>query len=391
MSVNNMTFEQAATFITALTKQVTGETVLTPVTSADFVSVATKTLAAGVDPVLSTLTQMISRTIFSMRAYNRHLADVITDTQRFGAITRKIKVVDQDFSNNAEFTLTDGVSVDPWTVKLANVLQLNFYGANVFDLDAYSVFRDQLNNAFRGPGEFAEFVGMLTQNDANIVEQKIETVSRMLVANFIAGKLTANNGIIHLLTEYNAETGLSLTSTSVYAPANFPDFVYWLYARLETLASMMSERSQLYQINITGKEINQFTNPENLRVKMYAPLMNAINARVRAKTFDNSYLQMAATEAINFWQSIGTPNTINMTPAYLDATTGAVVTAGSAVNNSTVVGVMYDRDALGINIINEWAAATPINPKGGYSNRFYHFTERYYTDFTEKGIVLCMD
>ena len=165
--------------------------------------------------------------------------------------------------------------------------------------------------------------------------------------------------------------------------------MYWLYARLETLAGLMSGRSELYQINVTGKPIKQFTDPQNLRVKMYAPFMNAINARVRANTFDNSYLQMAKTEAINFWQSIETPNTINVTPTYLD-TDGSIIT-GNAVNASNIIGVMYDRDAMGIVTQNERVMQTPFNARGHYSNIFWSYVQKWYTDFTEKGIILVLD
>ena len=56
-----------------------------------------------------------------------------------------------------------------------------------------------------------------------------------------------------------------------------------------------------------------------------------------------------------------------------------------------LVGVIFDRDALGYTTVNNWSATTPLNAKGGYWNTFHHFTERWYNDFTEKGIVLLLD
>lgn len=390
MSVNTMSYEQVAALLNNITNQVTGRTNTAAIAPADFISVATTALSSGYDPVLSAITQMVSNTIFSIRPYTRKLADLQVDSRQFGAITRKLKITDQDWEDTPRFDLVDGESVDPWKVNKANVLQLNFYGANVFDLDGYSVYKEQLDNAFTGPDELGRFLSMLTQNSSDMIEQKIESVTRMLLVNFIGGKIAADNGVIHLLTEYNAETGLELTAATVYSPENFPDFVYWLYARLETLAGLMAERSELFQINITGKIINQHTQGRDLKVKMYAPLMNAINARVRAKTFDNSYLQMAETEAINYWQSIRTPNAINVKPSYLDAS-GSIVTEETGVSINNVVGTMFDRDALGVTTINRWSMSTPMNPKGGYANIFHHFTERWWTDYTEKGVILCMD
>lgn len=389
MSVNTMGYEQAATLLNNIVQQATGRTDVQSVAPSDFISVATTALEAGYDKVLAAITQMVGRTLVSVRDYRGKFLDMELSDMEWGSIIRKLKIADVDWQDSAEFDLVDGESIDQWKVKKANVLQLNFYGQNVFELQSPSILMDQLDAAFSGPSELSRFIAGIGTTMANQRRQKDETVRRMLVSNFIAGKIDADNGVIHLLTEYNDETGESLTAQTVYAPDNFKNFIYWLYARLNTLAGLMSERSQLFQINVTGKEINQFTDPENLRVKMYAPFMNAIDARVRANTFDNNYLKMASTEAVNFWQSIETPNAINCTPTYL-GTDGEIIT-GTAVNASNVIGIMYDRDAMGIVTQNDRVMQTPFNARGHYSNIFWSYNQKWYSDFTEKAIVLVLD
>lgn len=385
-----MGYEQASVLLNEIIHQATGESSLQTYDPSDFISVAQTALGLGYDKIHGAINQVLGRTIFSIRPYNRKFGDLEMSTMEWGAWTRKIKISDWDWEDAAEFDLTDGLSVDQWKVKKANPLQLNILGQNMYMLQMPSVLMDQMDQAFRGPEELASWMAQQTQNGVNMREQKIETLARMLICNFIAAKIDAQNGVIHLLTEYNAETGLSLTATSVYAPANFADFIYWLYARMETLAGLMDERSQLFQFNIAGHPINQFTDGRNLKIKMFAPLMNAIQARVKATTFQPSYLRMADTEAVSFWQAIETPNTINMTPTYLDEATG-LATTGSAVNNSAVIGVMYDREALGMVRMNERMTRTPFNAKGCYSNVYYHFLEKWFVDFSEKGIVLLLD
>lgn len=389
MSVNTMGYEQAATLLNNIVQQATGRNDIQSVAPSDFISVATTALEAGYDKVLAAITQMVGRTLVSVRDYRGKFLDMELSSMEWGSIIRKLKIADVDWQDSAEFDLVDGESIDQWKVKKANVLQLNFYGQNVFELQSPSILMDQLDAAFSGPSELSRFIAGIGTTMANQRRQKDETVRRMLVSNFIAGKIDADNGVIHLLTEYNDETGENLTAQTVYAPDNFKNFIYWLYARLNTLAGLMSERSQLFQINVTGKEINQFTDPENLRVKMYAPFMNAIDARVRANTFDNNYLKMASTEAVNFWQSIETPNAINCTPTYL-GTDGEIIT-GDAVNASNIIGIMYDRDAMGIVTQNERVMQTPFNARGHYSNIFWSYNQKWYSDFTEKAIVLVLD
>lgn len=390
MGVNTMGYESAYTLLNSIVNQATGKANITATSPADFISVGTTALEAGYDKVLAAITQIIGRTLFSVRPYNRKLSDLKRDSMEWGSIVRKLKIADVDWQDSAEFNLTDGQSVDQWVVKKANVLQLNFYGQNIYEIQTPSIYMDQLDAAFRGPEELNSFFSMIYTNIESQKEQKIEAVARMLLCNFIAAKISQSNGVIHALTEYNQETGQSLTATTIMAPANFPAFIYWLYARMNTLARMMSERSQLFQFNVTGKVIMQHTPKERLAVKMYAPFMDAINARVKSTTFNDEYLSAATTEGVSFWQSINSPKAINTTPTFLKAD-GTVGTAQSAVNNSTVIGVMYDKDALGTITQNERTMATPFNAKGHYSNIFNSFTEKWFTDFTEKGIVICLD
>ena len=244
MGVNTMSFEDASAILNNIRKQVTGETnTIAPVTTADFVSVATIVLQAGYDPVLSAITQMVSRTIFSIRPYSRKFGGIKMDSEQWGAIVRKLSIADKDFDNDVRFVLTDGQSEDMYVVNKPNMLQTNFYGQNVYEKN-YTVFKDQLDNAFSGPAEFGRFMAMVVQNTADMIEQAHESIARMTIGNFVGGKVAASNSVIHLITDYNSETGSSVTSTTVFAPANFGDFCKWMFAKLATITSLMTERSQ---------------------------------------------------------------------------------------------------------------------------------------------------
>lgn len=388
MGVNTMSFEDASAILNNIRKQVTGETGIAPATTADFVSVATTVLQAGYDPVLNAITQMVSRTIFSIRPYNRKFGGIKMDSEQWGAIVRKLSIADKDFDNDVRFVLTDGQSEDMYVVNKPNILQTNFYGQNVYEKN-YTIFKDQLDNAFSGPAEFGRFMAMVVQNVSDMIEQAHESIARMTIANFVGGKVAASNSVKHLLTEYATDTGVTLTAVTVYDPANFGDFCKWLFAKLATWTSLMSERSQEFQINVTGKEINRHTPFDMQKVYMYAPIMNSLKARVLADTFHPEFIDYADIESVNYWQSIQSPMEVNVTPSYMDVD-GSIVTA-AAQNITNLVGVIFDRDALGFTTVNEWSATTPLNAKGGYWNTFHHFTERWYNDFTEKGIVLLLD
>ena len=94
-------------------------------------------------------------------------------------------------------------------------------------------------------------------------------------------------------------------------------------------------------------------------------------------------------EAVNYWQAIKNPDQISITPTVLQAD-GSLAT-GSAVTQSNVMGVIFDEEAIGITVMNEFTGLTPLNPRGEYWNQFFNYTLKYMNDFTEKGIVLLLD
>ena len=388
MSVNTMSFEDASAILNNIRQQVTGETSIAPVNTADFVSVGTTLLQSGYDPVLNAITQMVTKTIFSIRPYSRKFGGIKVDSEMWGSIVRKLAVADKAWEPNKEFDLVDGQSIDHYKVSKPDVLELKFYGAEDFSKH-YTIFKDQLNNAFSGPAEFGRFMSMVVQNVSDMIEQNFESVARMVIANYVGGKKVANNGVVHLLTEYNTETGQSLTSTTVFAPANFGDFMKWVYARIDTLTSLMTERSNKFQIQVSGKEITRHTPYEYQKVYLYAKLMNDMKARVLSSTFNYGFIEYADVEEVNYWQSIDSPMAIDVTPNYLDVD-GSIKT-GAEQNITNLVGVIFDREALGYTVLNEWSATTPLNASGGYWNTFYHFLMKWWVDYSEKGIILLLD
>lgn len=389
MSVNTMNFEQAATLLNAIHSQVTGSAQLAPTDVSSFISVAQATLKAGYDPVINAISQVVGRTIFSIRPYNARFKGLQMDSQKWGAITRKIAISDKAFEDNEAFNLVDGSSVDPWIVNKPEVLQLNYYGFDTY-CKSFTIFKDQLDSAFKGPEEFGSFMTMVTQNALDMLEQAKESMARLALDNFIAGKINASNGVIHLLTEYNQDVGGSFTATTIKDPANFPAFIKWAYARIATLTNMMTERSQLFQIQVTGKELTRHTPFDRQRVYLLNWLLNNIDARVLAETYNYKFLEFADVEAVNFWQSIQTPDAINILPVVLQ-NDGTLDSPASAVNQSAVMGVIFDEDAMGITLQNEEVAVSPYNPRGSYWVEYHKATMRYYNDFSEKGIVLLLD
>lgn len=389
MAVNDLTFNQLATLLNSIQKQATGQTGIVATNTNEFVTIGQMVLKTGYDTTLNAISQVLTRTLFSTRPYSAKFKGLQVTQQRFGNITRKLSIADKDFKDDDRQKLVEDGAIDQYIVSKPNVLELNFYGANVYQKHI-TIFKDQLDAAFNSPAEFGSFISMVMQNIADQMEQARESLARMTVANFIAGKVTGDTtNVINLLTEYNALTGLTLTKADIYKPENYKPFMQWVNARVSELTGLMTERSTKFHVNVTDKPITRHTPMNKMKVYIHAPFKYGTESRVLADTFHDNYLKLADAEVVNFWQSIDTPDTINVKSTYLIAD-GTLVTTPAAVETTDVFGVMFDEEALGYTLVNQWSSPTPFNARGGYSNIFWHETARYWTDYTENGIVLLM-
>lgn len=386
---NDLTFTQSATILNSLLEQAQGKASITAVNETQFVAQAQIALKIGYEGIMNSLSQVLSRTIFSVRPYNRKFAGLYADRIRYGNHVRKISPIDGAFEDDSRNTLTDGYSIDPWVVNKPKALQMNWYGENVYQISR-TFFKDQLDTAFSSSSEFGSFVSMVLQNISDMIEQKHEVTARATLGNLIAGKSIADSSnVIHLISEYKTAKGI--TGDFDYRdPENFGDFARWLFGFIETLSDALTERSIKYHMNVTGKAINRHTPKEDQILYLYAPLMNAIKTEVKSVTFNKDLLSIIDYEKVMYFQAIETPDQIKVKPNYID-NTGAIVESDEAVTVSNILGVLFDREACGYTIVNDWTQSTPMNARGGYTNTFWHFTDRPWCDLTENAIVLLLD
>lgn len=395
-----MTFNQISTVLNAIHAQATGTSVPAAVDTASFITQAQAVLKTGYDLVLSAISQVLSRTIFSIRPYSAKFRDMMVSAERYGNHVRKLSIGDKPWVNDDRSALVDGQSMDQQVVNKPNVLQTNYYGENVFQ-KSYTIFRDQLDVAFSSPDEFQRFISLTVGNANDMLEQSREELSRALLANYAGAKyVTTSNllegaeGMIHLLTEYNTLTGLSLTAQTVYQPANFKPFMQWVYSRIATLSALLTERSARFHLNPTvnsvDKTIMRHSPYDMQRLYLYAPARFQSEAQVLADTFHDNYLRYADNETVNFWQNITDPDRIIVKPNWM-AADGTVGSTSQEIDLSPIFGILMDVETCGFTPVNQWQAPAPFNARGGYTTVWMHETQRHWTDMTENGIVLLLD
>lgn len=394
MAANVLTYNAIGQILNQIVTQATGKAQITPTSTSEFTAVAQTGLLAGYDNLMGAISQVLSRTIISTRPYYRKFQGLEADNIRYGNHVRKINYVDREWEDGSRLPLTTGVTVDDQAPTLDDVLQTNFYGQNDYEIP-WTLFSNQIDVAFQNADELGAFITGKLQNISDMTEQKHESMARMIIANLIAGVISINNApqIVHLVTEYNTYSGYSpaKTLTEIRGSADeYTKFVKWVYGRVAQVSSMLTERAIIYHQNVTGKEISRHTPYDMQNVYLLSSERFQMEASVLADVYHDNYLRMADTAILNFWQSISTPDTINVTPTYMK-TDGTLETPQAAVNQANVFGVISDREAAGYTIVNQRTTSAAYNGKGEFQNFLLKFTDRYWNDFTENAVVLVMD
>ena len=394
MAVNTMTFNQLATVLTSIVGQATGKNNLTATDTSSFVSVGKLGLETGYDPLCSAISQVLSRTIFAIRPYSSQFRGLEMDNMKYGNHVRKISFGDTGLEEDDRIKLVDGQSIDQQVVKKPAPVQQNFYGENVYQKHI-TIFKDQMDVAFSGPDEFARFVSGVMQTVSDELEQAREDTARMTLTNLIGGHYQLNassitsGSVVHLITEYNAWSGQSITAATVFDPAVFPGFAKWMYGRIATASRMLRERSNLFHLNLTGHDVKRHTPVERQHLYMLAQNMDQVSSNVLSSVYNDEYLRMIPRNEVSFWQSIKSPASINITAGY-EIANGTLTTASTSLSG-IVFGVLMDEEAAGYTMVNQWSNPAPFNARGGYTNMYWHETQRYYNDFTENCVVFLLD
>ena len=396
-NVNTFTFDQVSTILASLQAQVQGVSTLAN-TSAEWVSVAQATLRTGYDPVMNAISKILDRTIFSIRPYEEKFRGLEADSIRWGNHTRKLNVIDLDLEDDERFNLVDGSSIDQYEIKKPSILQTNLYGSAGFG-QHITLFRDQLDTAFEGPEQFGQFLSMVTQNITDQLTQARETLARNTLNNLIQGSDAAGGTFVGLVTAFNTYTGASpaLTYTDICAdPALTEQF--WSYAcnLIMDYSRQLTERTTLHHVNPTvggvQKLIRRHTPISDQNFFMLSGYKYLIDTMVKSRLFNDEYLAKTnSAELLNFWQSIDTPDTIDLLANYMDPSTGDYAVMGAASPIAGVVAVIADKEACGYTIRRSYSQPTPLNASGNYVNLWYKQEATWWNDNTENCVVFTLD
>lgn len=395
---NDYTFNQVATILNQIVQAAQGRAANDghdPIDTSEFVSIAnTAITTVGLDPIMTSVTQMINRTIFTTRPYAGKFRILENSEIGYGNAIRKLTPIFHDAAEDQPMyndIPADGQSVDMYVIKRPKTVQTHIVGAEQYAVQAPTVFIDQLKSAFRGPDELMRFLDMQTTETQNEINQQRETLARNTVANLIGNLVLKGNTYnhIHLLTEYNNLTGLELDDETIYIPDNFVPFIKWMYARMNEVSDRLTNRTDRFNLGLPNLVILRHTPKNDQRLLLYAPFMRQIETMALSGIYHDDLLTMAKYEGVDFWQDFEYPDRVDVTPSTLNVS-GAPI-KGTAVSQDKIVGLLYDRNAMGTNTFSEAVDVTRPNAKARYYNTFHHIVKRYWNDTTENAILFTLD
>lgn len=390
---NTLTPTDVYALMNQIVSMATGRTDLTVTDTSTFTSVGETLLRTSAENTLGAISTVLANTIFSARPYKGKLDSLRTTQQRWGAQVRKIVNLYKEAEASEDWNtglhpnqLEDGNSVDMYKINKPQVLQLNFYGTKVLQKHI-TIFRDQLSLALTSEAEFARFIDSVMVEFNNEIELLNEAETRTTLLNFMAGISSMGLTEVDLVHEYNEKFNVTYTRAQLLS-TYLESFMKFVASRIKSDSNRLTDMSVNYHANITGhSQIMRHTPKAKQKMVMYEPIFVDTMATVYPTLFNPQYLDIGTFEGVNYWQSQNDPTSINVKPNILDVATGGSKTAETAVELDYVLGLLFDEEALGVLPQFEYAAATPFNAAGGYSNNFMHWRFNSFADYTENAIL----
>jgi len=407
--------------INAVYKEATGQDgAITAVDTSSFISVGESILNSGTENTLNALALVLGRTFMAVRPYEAKLRIMNTlNSGLYANRVRKISYYSRMASASGAFN-TDlyinhamgydngsnpsGTPPTPnslptmWEQNQPIPLELNFGGSSVWD-DWTTVYKWQLQQAFRSEGDFADFVAGIMTEKGNDIESEKEAFNRATLLNFMGGIYDLNSvtgGAIDLVAAFNADNGGTTYTGTQLRTTYFKEFLEWFVSFTRYLSDSLENRSVKYHwsptktINGVSYELLRHTPKSKQKLILHKKFLYDAEAKVLPEIFNDQYLRIENYEGVTFWQDEAIPFGINVTPAIPDTSDPTEQTVGTTVALDYVIGVLYDEDALMVDYQLDDALSTPMEARKAYSNVFWHFRRNAINDFTENAILLYM-
>ena len=360
---------------------------------------------SAVDNYVKSLVNHIGKVIFVNRPYAGKVPSVLMDAWEFGSVLEKISADVPEAEENDTWNLTDGHSYDQDVFHKPTVTAKFFNSKVTFEVPV-SITERQVKESFSNAAQLNGFISMIYAAVEKSMTIKADALIMRTINNMIAETVLADAQAFGATAAGNmTEADLASASTArcvnllklyndKYFPATpgtpdpnpdaltaakaitDPDFIRFASYVMGTYADRLQSISTVF--NVGGKE--RFTPKDMLHVVLLSDFAKAAQTYLYSDTFNRGDVLLPQAETVPFWQGSG----MN----YDFASTGHIKVKDVEITG--VLGVMFDRDALGVCNLDR-RVTTNYNAKAEFFNNYYKFDAGYFNDTNENFVVFFIE
>ena len=379
-----MEVKQIFELVNGITSEITGKTDLVKEDLSNIVDVGKELFTAtDVDNYVKSLVNRVGKTIFVSRKYSGKVPSVVMDSWEFGSVLQKINADLPIATENESWELVNGTSYDP-NIFYKPTVSAKFFNSKVTFEIPLSFTEKQVKESFNGASELNAFISMLYNAVEKSMTVKIDSLVMRTINNMIAntfdGDATSVRAV-NLLKAYNTAMGLSGANvlTADKAITN-KDFLRFASMQIALYADRLGTMSTLF--NAGGKE--RFTPKDMLHIVLLSDFAEGAKIYLESDTFNNELVKLPTAETVPYWQGSG------KSYSFADVSKINVqIAKGNTkkdVTLSGILGVMFDRDALGVCNLDR-RVTTNYNPKAEFFSNWYKFDAGYFNDLNENFVL----
>ena len=385
-----MEVKQIYTLINSVSGEVLGKTDIVQEDLTGVVDLGTEVFNANaVDNYVKSLVNHIGKVVFVNRPYSGKVPSVLMDAWEFGSVLEKISADIPAATENDTWDLTDGETYSQDTFHKPTVTAKFFNSKVTFEVPL-SITERQVKESFISAEQLNGFLSMIYSAVEKSMTIKADALIMRTINNMVAETLKADKKAfggasvnyasastvrcVNLLKLYNENKGTTLTAAKAITD---PEFIRFASYQMGLYADRMQTVSTLF--NVGAKE--RFTPVDMLHTVLLSDFAKAAQAYLYSDTYNKEQVLLPNAETVPSWQASGknydfaSVSTINVKSA-----------SGEAVNVSGVLGVMFDREALGVCNLDR-RVTTTYNAKAEFFNNYFKFDAGYFNDTNENFVV----
>lgn len=384
-----MKITQVYEFVNGATREAIGQDVVVNEDLSNIVSVGEAVFNANaMDKYVKALVNRIGKVIFVNRVYQGSAPSVMMDGWEYGSVLQKVSAGLPDARVNETWELEDGQSYDPHIFHKPKGVISKFYNEYVtFEVDM-SFTEDQLKMSFTSATEMAGFVAMLYTNVDNSMTVKIDELIRRTINNMIAetiyadygaNQLNSKSGVkaINLLYLYNNTVNAGNPALTAGKALSTPEFIRYASYIIKLTHDRMRTMSTLF--NIGGQP--RFTPTDMSHIALLSDFSSAADVYLQSDTFHDELTKLPTAETITYWQGSGTDFAFDSV-SKIDVKSAQ----NHTVSTTGILGVMYDRWALGVSNVNR-KVTSQWTPNAEFFTNFYKYKAGFFNDLNENFVV----